>query len=70
MSCVDQWYVFSLFAAIPMAVVIPLSMWLIYGMGKRDAYAAMGAAVPELTTIALLGLGLAGLGFSRRRQAN
>lgn len=37
--------------------------------GEFEAVAEIASSVPEPTTIALMGLGLAGLGFRRRKQA-
>ena len=45
---------------------LPINFTPVYGLALRDGDVA---AVPEPASLALLGLGLAGLGFSRRKKA-
>lgn len=40
------------------------------GSGIVDSVTLIPSAVPEPATLALLGLGIAGIGFARRRRLN
>ena len=49
-------------------VVGPVFAVFNQGVDNVSVEARNGASVPEPTTLALLGLGIAGVGFNRRKQ--